>query len=30
VTQDVDDEWPAVLFRPHGYHQPLSRPDVAT
>ena len=29
VTQHVDDEWPAVLFRPHGYHQPLSRPDVA-
>jgi len=27
--QHVDDELPAVLFRPHGYHQPLSRPDVA-
>jgi len=29
VTQHVDDELPAVLFRPHGYHQPLPRPDVA-
>jgi hypothetical protein len=29
VTQHVDDELPAVLFRPHGYHQPLPRPNVA-
>ena len=29
MTQHVDDELPAGLFRPHGYHQPLPRPDVA-
>jgi hypothetical protein len=29
VTQHVDDELPAVVFRPHGHHQPLPRPDVA-
>ena len=29
VTQQVHDVLPAVLFRPHGYHQSLLRPDVA-
>jgi hypothetical protein len=29
VTQHVDDLLPAELLRPHGYHQPLPRPDAA-